>query len=119
MHLAGVLADEAADARQRVVLANELDSVGVAAGLDEADVAGDVDVGRAAGDAGDLLGAVEAAAVVADVVFEVVAEAADGDEGHLAGLVADRAVARVIDRLGRALDEVKGVLIGAPLEDVL
>ena len=52
-------------------------------------------------------------------VFEVVAEAADGDEGHLAGLVADRAVARVIDRLGRALDEVKGVLIGAPLEDVL
>ena len=119
VHLAGVLADEAADQRQRVVLADEAHGLGVAAGLDERDVAGDVHAGRAAGDARHGLVLREAARVLLHVVLEVVAEAADGHEGHLAGLVADRAVARQVHRAGGGLDEVERLHRGAVVQDVV
>ena len=80
VHLAGVLAYAPADDGQRVVLADEPDRIGVAAGLDERDVPGDVDVGRAAGDARDALVLREAAGMLAHVVLEVVAEPAHGHE---------------------------------------
>ena len=51
VHLAWMLADEAAHDGHRVVLADQADGVGEAPRLDERDVAGDVDVRRAAGDA--------------------------------------------------------------------
>ncbi len=116
VHLAGVLADEAADQRQRVVLADEAHGLGVAAGRD---VAGDVNAGRAAGDARHRLVLREAAGVLLHVVLEVVAEAADGHEGHLARLVADRAVAREVHRAGGGLDEVERLHRGAVVQDVV
>ena len=48
VHLAGMLAHQAADERQRIVLADDLDGIGIAAGLDERNVPGNVDVRRAA-----------------------------------------------------------------------
>ena len=48
VHLAGMLAHQAADERQRIVLADDLDGVGIAAGFDERNVPGNVDVRRAA-----------------------------------------------------------------------
>ena len=74
VHLAGMLAHQAADERQRVVLADDLDGVGIAACLDERDVPRNVDVRRAARDARDASLAVKAAGVLADVVLKIVAE---------------------------------------------
>ena len=119
VHLAGVLAYQTAHYGQRVVLADELHGVRVAARLDERDVSGDVDARRAARDARDELGAIKAAAVVLDVVLEVIAKAADGREGHGARLVANGAVAREVDRLGHALDEVERLGGGTSLEHVV
>ena len=119
VHLAGMLAHQAADHGQRVVLADDAYGVRVAPRLDERDVAGDVHARGATADAGHELGAVEAAAVLVDVVLEVVAKAPDGHECHGARLVANGAVARQEDRLGRALDEVECRVLGAVLEHVL
>jgi hypothetical protein len=119
VHLAGMLADKAADQGQRVVLADELHGIRVAACLHQADVAGDVHARRAAGDAGHELALREAAGVLLDMVLEVVAEAADGGERHVAGLVANGAVGREVDRARRALDEVERVLVRAVLQDVV
>ena len=118
VHLAGMLAHQAADERQRIVLADDLDGVGIAAGLDERNVPGNVDVRRAARDARDAGLAVKAAGVLADVVLKVVAEAANGRERHGAGFVADGAVARKVDGAGRALNQVERRLVGAALEHI-
>ena len=118
VHLAGMLAHQAADERQRVVLADDLDGVGVAAGLDQRDVTGNVDVRRAARDARDAGLAVKAAGVLADVMLKVVTEAADGRECHGAGLVADGAVARKVDGAGGALNQIECGLVGAALEHI-
>ena len=48
VHLAGMLAHQAADERKRIVLADDLDGIGIAAGLNERNVPGNVDVRRAA-----------------------------------------------------------------------
>ncbi len=120
VHLAGVLAHEAAHERQRVVLADKLHCVSIAAVLDERDVARDVHVSRAAAHAGGLLGALlKAAGVLADVVLEVVAEALDGGKRHLARFEADGAVTREIDRARGLLDMLERLVVGAPLKDVL
>ena len=119
VHLAGVLAHEAANAGQRVILANELHSIGVAAGLDKRDVARDINVSGATGDARNLLGTLESAAVIPDMMLEVVAEPADGHEGHLARLIADGAIARIVDRLGGPLDELERLVGRVPLEHIL
>ena len=119
VHLAGVLADIAADQRQRVILANETDRVRVAARLDQADIAWNVHARGAAGDAGHKLALREAARVLLDVVLEVVTKAPDGRERHVAGLVANGAVGREVDRARRALDEVERVLVCAILQDVV
>ena len=118
VHLAGMLAHQTADERQRVVLADDLDGVGIAAGLDQRDVAGNVDVRRAARDAWDARLAVKAAGVLADVMLKVVTEAADGRERHGAGLVADGAVTRKVDGAGGALDQIERGLVGAALEHI-
>ena len=118
VHLAGMLAHQAADERQWVVLADDLDGVGITACLDERDVTGNVDVRRAARDTRDASLAVKAAGVLADVVLKIVAKAANSRECHGAGLVADGAVARKVDGAGRALNQVERGLIGAPFEHI-
>ena len=118
VHLAGMLAHQAADERQRVVLADDLDGIGIAAGLDQRDVPGNVDMRRAARDARDASLAVKAAGVLANVVLKIVAEATDSRERHGAGLVADGAVARKIDGAGSALNQVERGLVGAALEHI-
>ena len=97
-----MLAHQTADERQRVVLADDLDGIGIAAGLDQRNVTGNVDVRRAARDARDAGLAVKATGVLADMVLKIIAETADGGECHGAGLVADGAVARKVDGAGRA-----------------
>ena len=119
VHLAGVLAHEAANAGQRVILANELHGVGVSAGLDKRDVARDINVSGATRDARNLLGTLESTAVIPDMVLEVVAEPADGHKGHLARLIADGAIARVVNRLGGPLDELERLVGRVPLEHIL
>ena len=118
VHLAGVLAHQAADERQRVVLADDLDGIGIAASLDQRNITGNVDVSRAARDARDAGLAVKAAGVLADVVLKIVAETADGGECHGTGLVADGAIARKIDGAGSALDQIERGLVGAALEHI-
>ena len=113
-----MLAHQAADERQRVVLADDLDGVGIAAGLDQRDVAGNVYVRRAARDARDARLAVKAAGVLADVVLKVIAEATDGRQRHGAGLVADGTVTQKIDGASRALDQIERGLVGAALEHI-
>ena len=111
-----MLAHQAADERQRIVLADDLDGIGIAAGLDERNVPGNVDVRRAARNARNASLAVKAAGVLADVVLKVVAEAANGRECHGASFVANGAVARKVDGAGRALNQVERGLVGATLE---
>ena len=118
VHLAGMLAHQAANERQRVVLADDLDGIGIAAGLDQRNITGNVDVRRAARDARDAGLAVKAAGVLADVVLKIVAKTADSRKRHGAGLVTDGAVARKIDGAGRALNQVERGLIGTPFEHV-
>ena len=119
VHLAWMLAHKAADARQGVVLANELDGIGIASSLHQRDVAGNINMGRTAGNAGNLFCSVEPAAMMLNVMFKVVTETADGGKGHLARLVADGAIARIIDGLGRALDKRERVVVGIPLKHIL
>ena len=118
VHLAGMLAHQAADERQRVVLADDLDGVGIAASLDQRDIAGNVDVRRATRDARDASLAVKAAGVLADVMLKIVAEATDSRECHGASFVADGAVTRKIDGASRALDQIERGLVGAALEHI-
>ena len=118
VHLAGMLAHQAADERQRIVLADDLDGVGIAAGLDQRNVPGNVDVRRAARNARDAGLAVKAAGALADVMLKIVAEAANGRECHGASFVADGAIARKIDGAGGALNQVERGLIGAPFEHI-
>ena len=119
VHLAWMLAHKAADARQGVVLTNELDGIGVAPSLHQRDVAGNINMSRAAGNAGNLFCSVEPAAMMLNVMFKVVTETADGGKGHLARLVADGAIARIIDGLGRALDKRERVVVGISLKHIL
>ena len=118
MHLTGMLAHQAANERQWVVLADDLDGIGIAAGLDQRNVTGNVDVRRAARDARDAGLAVKATGVLANVVLKIVAEAANGRECHGAGLVADSAVARKVDGAGGALDQIERGLVGAALKHI-
>ena len=118
VHLAGMLAHQAADERQRIVLADDLDSIGIAAGLDERNVPGNVDVRRAARDTRNAGLAIKAAGMLTDVVLKVITEATNSCERHGAGLVADGAVARKVDSAGRALNQVERGLIGAPFEHI-
>ncbi len=118
VHLAGMFAHQAANERQRVVLADDLDGIGIAAGLDQRNVTGNVDVRRAARDARDTGLTIKAAGVLANVMLKIVAEAANGRERHGAGLVADGAIARKVDGAGRALNQVECGLIGAPFEHI-
>ena len=118
VHLAGMLAHQAADERQRVILADDLDGIGIAAGLDERNVPGNVDVRWAARDARDAGLAVKAAGVLADVMLKIVAETADSRKRHGTGLVTDGAIARKIDGAGRALDQIERGLVGAALEHI-
>ena len=107
MHLAGMLAHQAANERQRVILADDLDGIGIAAGLDERNVTGNVDMRRTARDARDAGLAVKATGVLADVVLKIVTETANGRKRHGAGLVTDGAIARKIDGAGGALDQIE------------
>ena len=118
VHLAGMLAHQAADERQRIVLADDLDGIGIAAGLDERNVPGNVDVRRAARDARSAGLAVKATGVLADVVLKIVTETADSRKRHGAGLVTDGAIARKIDGAGGALDQIERGLVGAALEHI-
>ena len=118
VHLAGMLAHQTADERQRVVLADDLDGIGIAASLDQRNVTGNVDVRRAARDARDAGLTVKATGVLADMVLKIVAEAANGRECHGAGLVADSAVTRKVDGAGRALNQIERGLVGAALEHI-
>ena len=118
VHLAGMLAHQAANERQRVVLADDLDGIGIAAGLDERNVPGNVDVRRAARNARDAGLAVKATGVLADMVLKIVTEATDGRKRHSTGLVTDGAVARKIDGAGGALNQIERGLVGAALEHI-
>ena len=118
VHLTGMLAHQAANERQRIVLADDLNGIGIAAGLDQRNVTGNVDVRRAARDARDAGLAVKAAGVLADVMLKIVAEAANGRECHGASLVTDGAIARKIDGAGGALNQVERRLIGTPFEHI-
>ena len=118
VHLAGMLAHQAANERQRIVLADDLDGIGIAAGLDKRNVPGNVDVRRAARDARDAGLAVKATGVLANVVLKIVVEATNGRECHGASFVADGAVARKVDGAGRALNQVERGLVGAAFEHI-
>ncbi len=107
VHLAGMLAHQAADQWQRVVLPDEAHGVRVAARLHERDVPRDVNPRRAARHARHELGLREAARVVLDMVHEVVVEAQYRLERHRARLVADRAVGRQVDAPRKTLDVVE------------
>ena len=109
---------KAANERQRVILADDLDGIGIAAGLDERNVTGNVDMRRTARDARDAGLAVKATGVLADVVLKIVTETADSRKRHGAGLVTDGAIARKIDGAGGALDQIERGLVGAALEHI-
>ncbi|ERI04798.1 hypothetical protein HMPREF9069_01277 [Atopobium sp. oral taxon 810 str. F0209] len=119
VHLARMLADEAANEGQWVVLADEAHGVGVATSLDQGNVARDVDACWAARHTGDTLALDKAAGLVSNVVLKVIAEAANGCERHLASLVPDGAIARQIDSAGSSLDELERMLVSPTGKDVL
>lgn len=119
VHLTGMLAHQTAHDGEWVILANDLDSVGVAASLDEADIRRDVHVSGATGYARHLLRAIEAACTVLDVVLEVIPETLDGGKRHATRLVADGAVAGPVDRLCRTLYQVQRVLVRAVVQNII
>ena len=109
---AGVFADESTGRNEGVVLADEPHSVVVAAFVDQCDVSRNVHVGRALGYAGHGLIEGGGAAVVLDVLDIVVAESVDALQHHVCRLVADGAVCRIVDGLGRIFDELQRIHVG-------
>ncbi len=111
--LAGMLAYVAAGDGHGIVLADELDGIGVAPHADEGDIAGDVHACGAERHAGDGRGERAEAAVLVDVLHKVGAVVLQIGENHLRGFIADGAVGALENGIGRLADEVDGVG-GAP-----
>ena len=107
--LAGMLADVGAGRGEGVVLADELDRVGVPPLGDQGHVAGDVHAGGTQRHAGHRVFQAAQAAALGDVGDVVIPEAPEPQQ-HLLGRVhADGAVGGVVDDPGRGLDGVDGL----------
>ena len=116
--LAGMLADIGAGGGEGIVLADQPDGVLIASGAHQRDIAGDIDGSRAQRDAGHRLAVGAGAASVADMLFIVLPAADQAFIHHVGGLIADGAVGRMHDRLGRFFQKPQGAVVGAPLQNV-
>ena len=114
-----MLADEAAGSRERIILADELNSVGITASANEGDVAGDVDLCRAQSHAGDRVMDIDRAFALFDVVDIILTEAFEACEHHFGSFEADSAVCAVSNVLRGAFDKVKSVHVGFAVQNIL
>ena len=116
--LAGMLADEGAGRRERVVLADEAHGIGAAALAHQRDIARNIDARGTQRHAGhrliDMIGAV-ARRHMGDVL---VAEALEPPQHHRGGLPADGAVGGILDVARQTLDLGKRLHRAATLEHI-
>ena len=117
--LTRMLADIGTGGRERIVLADELDRVGIPSGADEGDVARDVDMSRTQGDTRHRLGQSARTAVVLDMFDVIVAEALDAAQNHGGGLIADGTVGGIRNGARGLFDPRNGVQRRAFAEDVV
>ena len=116
--LTGMLADEAADAGEGIVLPDEAHGVGVASLADEGYVARDVHMRRAEGYARDRREARHAAPGM-EMGFEIVPEALQGIQHGAGRLPSDGAVRGIHDGVGRLLKNHQVLGRALALEDLL
>ena len=102
-----MLADQAADSRERIVLADELHGVAETAGVHQGNIARDVHLRGTLVDTGNRHALQGFASAVKDVFFIVIAEALQSFEDHAGCLGTDGAVRGNINGLCRALDHVE------------
>ena len=116
--LAGMLANQAADAGEGVVLPDEAHRVGISSRADEGNIAGDVDMGRAVCDAGHRREGGDAASGmdVAEIIIPEGRKAVKDDAGRL---MPDGAVRRVGNTPRRVLQGVKVVLGCVAVQDLI
>ncbi|CDD12030.1 uncharacterized protein BN587_00811 [Phascolarctobacterium succinatutens CAG:287] len=101
---AGMLADKTAGSREGVILADELDSVGITACANQRNVAGDINLCRAQSYAGDRVMDVDRAFALLYVVNVIFAEAFQTGQNHFGCFEADGAVSAVGNVLRGAFD---------------
>ena len=100
----GMLADKTAGSREGVILADELDSVGITACANQRNVAGDINLCRAQSYAGDRMMDVDRAFALLYVVNVIFAEAFQTGQNHFGCFEADGAVSAVGNVLRGAFD---------------
>ena len=100
----GMLADKTAGSREGVILADELDSVGITACANQRNVAGDINLCRAQSNAGDRMMDVDRAFALLYVVNVIFTEAFQTGQNHFGCFEADGAVSAVGNVLRGAFD---------------
>ena len=118
MGLTGVLADQAADRGEGVVLPDQAHRVGAAALAHQGDVAGDVHVGGAALHAGHGL-EIGGAVALADVRQVIVLEGIQAVQHQVGRLEADGAVGGIGDDLSSLPQDEQVVRFGVALQNAV
>ena len=93
-----MLADKAAGGRERVVLADQTDRIGVSSFFHKRHIARNVHMGRADRDTGNRLVVGTGTASVPDMLHIVIAVADESLVDHVRRLIADGAVGGIHDR---------------------
>ena len=99
-----MLADKTAGSREGVILADELDSVGITACANQCNVTGDINLCRAQSNAGDRMMDVDRAFALLYVVNVIFTEAFQTGQNHFGCFEADGAVSAVGNILRSAFD---------------
>ena len=109
---AGMLADVGAGNGEGIVLADQADSIGIAAFVDQGHITGDIHGGGALGHAGNGVFQTAKAAAGGHMLLEIVPEGDQSIQHQLTGINADGAVGGVHDHLGGGLDPVQDLRVG-------
>ena len=107
-NLTRMLTDETAGRRHRVILTDQLHRILIALVMDEGNVARDVHMCRALPYTRHRLAVHALAAAMPDMLYIVIAEAAQSLEHHTCRLGTNRTVRRHIDTLCRVLQHLQG-----------
>ena len=119
VEFAGMFTHVAADCRERIVLADQVQGFFVMAFPDQGDVAGDIHMGRTGGDTGHRMAETADTAAIEYVLLIIFPETPDSLQHHIGRLIADGTVRRISDHLGGVFDQVDGLQGRRPFQHLL
>ena len=117
--LAGMLANQAAGYRERIVLADQANCICAASGMNQRNVSRNINACRAESHAGNGLVQAAEAAVVANMLQIVITETDYAAQNHVGGLKADCAVSGILDDSCSFLNEFYGVFRCSAIHNLL